>query len=114
MPVKKYVIYFLVLSLISISLYGARKILVKREPIEVEVESVKVGDIEEIVPSVTSGTFKPLNEATVSALSLGQIARVNHQVGERGGAGEVIILMDDEELRAELSLARASVDAAKA
>ena len=62
--------------------------------------------------AAASGQVRSLREATLSARVSGTIARVAVEVGDRVGAGQVLLSLDAESARASAALARASLDAA--
>lgn len=60
------------------------------------------------------GTVKPIREARVGAKIMSKVARVTVNEGDRVSRGELLIKLDDSDLRAQAAQAAAGVDAARA
>ncbi len=63
---------------------------------------------------VTSGRVRPPARATLATLVAGRVATLGADAGQKIGAGQELLRLDDGEARATLDQARAAVDAARA
>ncbi len=83
-------------------------------PIEVEAARVSRGPVAETVTNTRAGTIKACQRARLAPPSGGQIARLPVKKGDRVQAGQVLLELWNEDIRAELSLAERDAVAAHA
>ena len=81
----------------------------RRNIIEVKVVEVKRGAIERTVTSVSSGTVEPMKRVRMQALLPLRIKEVNFKEGERVKANDVIVKLDDSEIKIKLELQEAAL-----
>ncbi|HEY8609762.1 MAG TPA: efflux RND transporter periplasmic adaptor subunit [Roseomonas sp.] len=80
-------------------------------PVNVAVAPVRTGSVVERTESV--GTVRAREAVTITAKLPGMVTSIRFQEGERVQAGEVLVVLDDAALRAELDQARALLDDAR-
>lgn len=83
--------------------------LFRETPLDVTVEPVRRGVVEQTVAAITSGTVMPPRRAMVAAAMLGVISRVHVQEGERVVAGDLLMELEHAELDAQVALAEANL-----
>ncbi len=81
--------------------------------IEIKVTPVKRGDIERTITGVSTGTVDPLRRVRLQALLPLRVQEVRFKEGERVKKGEVIVKLDDSEIKIKLDLQRAALTAAE-
>lgn len=81
--------------------------------IEVKTVKVKRGRIERSITGVSSGTVEPLRRVRLQALLPLRIREVNFREGERIEKGDVIIKLDDSEIKIKLDLQKAALTSAE-
>ncbi|MBP0443996.1 efflux RND transporter periplasmic adaptor subunit [Roseomonas sp. SSH11] len=80
-------------------------------PVNVAVAPVRQGRVIERAESV--GTVRAREAVTITAKNTGIVTAIRFQEGQRVAAGDVLLVMDDAALRAELDQARAQLDDAR-
>lgn len=80
--------------------------------VPVAVAEVTTGDIEDTLE--VTGTIEAAHDVTISSKIMGKVAAVQAKEGQRVGAGQVLIRLEDRELRAQVKQAEAGLDTAKA
>ena len=60
------------------------------------------------------GTIRAVHETTIGSKLLARVVEVNLKAGQKVHAGDVLIRLDDTDLRAKLQQAKAAVAAAEA
>jgi HlyD family secretion protein len=93
---------------------GAVLWLRRPEPISVEVVAASRGSVAETVTNTRAGTVKACQRAKLAPPSGGQIARLPVKKGERVQAGQVLLELWNDDIRAELSVTERDVAAARA
>jgi HlyD family secretion protein len=83
-------------------------------PIEVVVKRVGKGTVERTVANTRAGTVEPTRRAKLSLSVGGQIAKLPVQEGDVVKAGQLLVELWNEDLRAQVELAQHEADAAKA
>jgi HlyD family secretion protein len=83
-------------------------------PIEVVVKRVEKGTVERTVANTRAGTVEPTRRAKLSLSVGGQIAKLPVQEGDVVKAGQLLVELWNEDLRAQVELAQHEADAAKA
>src|SRR3990172_11828062 len=97
-----YVIIFLLSIGLIVYLYS------HKTPVEVRVIKVRRGMVERTITGVSSGTVDPLKRVRLQALLPLRIKEVHFKEGDRVKKGDVIIRLDDSEMRIKLNLQRAA------
>ena len=101
---------FLVLVIVGITAY------VKTRPeVKVKVTAMKAGkeDVAVSVAPISAGEIYPRAKATISAEAFGKIKELKKRKGDYVQAGEVIAVLDLDDLKTRLAQAQAQVLAAK-
>lgn len=98
-----------IVSIVSLLLYSTRA-----KPVKVLVEKVEIGTIEETVVNTRAGTVKACRRAKMSPSMGGQIASLTVKEGDSVKQGDVLLALWNDDLQAEIGLARSEVKAAKA
>ena len=97
-----YVIIFLLSIGLIVYLYS------HKTPVEVRVIKVRRGMVERTITGVSSGTVDPLKRVRLQALLPLRIKEVHFKEGDRVKKGDVIIRLDDSEIRIKLDIQRAA------
>ncbi|MBI5407306.1 MAG: efflux RND transporter periplasmic adaptor subunit [Nitrospirae bacterium] len=84
-----------------------------KTPVEVRVIKVRRGMVERTITGVSSGTVDPLKRVRLQALLPLKIREVHFKEGDRVKKGDVIIRLDDSEIRIKLDLQRAALRGAE-
>ncbi|MCK4705891.1 MAG: efflux RND transporter periplasmic adaptor subunit, partial [Gammaproteobacteria bacterium] len=98
-----------VILIVLMLLYGTRP-----KPVKVLVEAVEMGSIEETVANTRAGTVKACRRAKMSPSMGGQIASLTIKEGDSVKQGYVLLALWNDDLQAEVGLARSEAKAAKA
>lgn len=85
---------------------------VSRETIPVQIVSVTSGSL--IAHHSAAGTITPVTESKVAAQVSGVVLRVDHRAGASVKQGEVVVQLDDSQLKLAVESAQAALDSAKA
>ncbi len=88
--------------------------LTRPEPVAVVVQKVQRGTVEATVANTRAGTVMACRRARLSTADGGQIAKLPVHEGDRVKAGQLILALWSEDLRANLALAGAEVVTARA
>lgn len=88
-------------------------LLIKRA-IPDSVDTVTVERREVVSTLVTTGRVRTVSRASLGALMVGTVARVDVREGDRVTAGQLLFALEDDELRAAVEEARARLAAAEA
>ena len=84
------------------------------DPIEVEVVEASRGDVEETVTNTRAGTVKACQRAKLAPPAGGQIARLPVKKGDRVQAGQVLLELWNDDIRAQLAVTERDAAAARA
>ena len=98
-----------VISIVVILLFSTRP-----KPVKVVVETVEIGSIEETVVNTRAGTVKACRRAKMSPAMGGQIASLTVKEGDSVKQGDILLSLWNDDLQAEVGLARSEARAAKA
>jgi len=83
------------------------------KPVPVTVYKVATGRVEDTVVNSRAGTVKSRLRAEMSPGIAGLVDRIAVKKGEKVRKGQVLLLLDDEEYRAQVNLAERSLEAAR-
>lgn len=97
----------LAVALISLFMFTTRS-----KPVKVHVAKVARGSIEETVANTRAGTVKPCRRAQMAPPSGGQIALMPIKEGDEVKKGQLLLELWNEDLRAQVQLARSEAAAA--
>lgn len=84
----------------------------QEKPISVEVELVRRGRVEALVPSISAGTIAPWRKALISAEYPGVVERLLVREGEEVQKGAILAQLDDREARSRVRSLEASLQTA--
>ena len=98
-----------VTSIVVILLYSTRP-----KPVKVLVETVEMNSVEETVANTRAGTVKACRRAKMAPAMGGQIASLPVKEGDSVKQGDVLLMLWNDDLQAEVGLARSEAKAAKA
>jgi len=102
-------------ALVIILLVGAVLWYITRpEPVTVPVAKAERGPVEETVANTRAGTVEAVRRAKIAPDISGRVIRLPVDDGDRVKAGDVLLELWNEDLRAERDLARARLEAARA
>jgi HlyD family secretion protein len=93
---------------------GAALWLGRPEPISVEVVEVGRGTVAETVTNTRAGTVKACQRAKLAPPAGGQIARLPVRKGDRVEAGQVLLELWNDDIRAQLAVTERDAAAARA
>jgi HlyD family secretion protein len=93
---------------------GAALWLGRPEPIPVEVVEVGRGTVAETVTNTRAGTVKACQRAKLAPPAGGQIARLPVKKGDRVAAGQVLLELWNDDIRAQLAVTERDAAAARA
>lgn len=96
-----------VVSIVLILLYSTRP-----KPVKVLVQAVEIGSIEETVANTRAGTVKSCRRAQMAPAMGGQIASLPVKEGDAVKKGDVLLALWNDDLQAEVGLARSEARAA--
>lgn len=88
--------------------------LSRPEPVQVRVQAVEVGLVEESVSNTRAGTVKACRRARLAPGIGGQIARLDVHEGDRVKTGDVLLELWNRDLEAQLALAGREAEAGDA
>ena len=107
----RWIVGLAILALLPILL---RATLLRPKPVEVEVATLGPGLVEDTVTNSQAGTVKSRRRARVGAERAGRIAELHHREGNFVAPGELLIVLDQATVRAQLEAARRDAEAARA
>ena len=96
-------------AIVVMLLYGTRA-----KPVKVLVEAVEMGSIEETVANTRAGTVKACRRAQMAPAMGGQIASLPVKEGDSVKQGDILLALWNDDLQAEVGLARSEAKAAQA
>jgi len=102
-----------VVAIILLSGVFTRYVLLKPKPVEITAYTVSSGKVEETVTNSKAGTVKVRRRAKLSPEMGGRVVFLGAREGERVSTGQVLLRLDDSELRASLQLAERGYQAAQ-
>lgn len=108
---KKRILILVILVALFVLL---RLTLLAPKPVPVSAYTVKKGLVEETISNSKAGTVKVRQRANLSPQIGGQVIFLGKREGQRVKAGELLLRLDDSELRANLELAERALGSARA
>ena len=84
------------------------------EPVAVRVEPVEVGPVEQTVANTRAGTVKACRRARLAPSIGGQIATLKVHEGDRVKAGDLLLELWNQDLKAQVTLTEREAEAAQA
>lgn len=106
--------HLLIFSAVIISIVLVLAYSTRPKPVKVLVEAVEIGSIEETVANTRAGTVNACRRAKMSPAMGGQIATLTVKEGDAVKQGDVLLALWNDDLQAEVGLARSEAKAAKA
>lgn len=106
--------YLLLLPVLAAALFAGYRYLTREIPISVTAQTVDTGTVEATVANTRAGTVKARNRANLTPPIGGRIATLNVRKADTVKAGQVLLTLWSDDLRAELQLARNETEAAEA
>jgi len=103
-----------ILAGLAAGVVGLRFTLLAPEPVPVTVFRAAAGHVEETVTNSKTGTIKSRRRAQMSPEIAGRVRAIPVRAGTRVKRGDVLVQLADQDLRAQLTLQRRSLDAARA
>ena len=104
-----WIVVLIVLAVVALVEYMARP-----KPLSVVVQQVERGQVESIVANTRAGTVKACRRAHLAPQGGGQIAMLQAHVGDRVKAGQVLLTLWNDDLKAQVRLAQSEQKAAVA
>jgi membrane fusion protein, multidrug efflux system len=92
----------------------ASKLVAQSETSQTQQQSIPVELVELPLTESAVGTIRAVHETTIGSKLLARVVEVNLKAGQKVRAGDVLIRLDDTDLRARLQQAQANVSAAEA
>ena len=105
--------WILILSMVGI-VAGLIYIKTRPEPVSVVVKPVEKGRVEQTVANTRSGTVKACRRARLSPSVAGQIDKLPVREGDSVKSGQLLLEIWNEDLKAQLMLAKSDLVSAKA
>ncbi len=107
---KSLLIPILIWTLVAAAAVGAGAYFYMQEPvIEVTAGKVERCMVEETISSIASGTVMPKERSMVAAASIGTIAKVLVEEGDKVNEGDLLVELDHDEVDAQLALTQANL-----
>lgn len=105
--------WWIVILILLIGVAGI-EFLARSKPLPVIVQQAERGEVEAIVANTRAGTVKACRRAHLAPQGGGQIAKLQAHVGDRVEAGQVLLTLWNDDLKAQVRLAQAEQKAAAA
>ena len=99
-------------AIVAISVIAGVVYWVRFAPVQVASHSVEQGTI--VAEVMGTGTLEARVEASISPKIAGRVTKLFFDQGDRVSVGDLLVRLDDEELRQQVSIAEANVEAARA
>jgi HlyD family secretion protein len=111
---RKWTVRLVVLAVLAAAFFAARLTVLAPKPLAVHVFEVERGRVESTVTNSKAGTVKARRRAMLSPEIGGIVVEIGAHMGDHVEAGDVLVRMDDRSLRAQLELAQAGLETARA
>jgi HlyD family secretion protein len=108
-PVKPILLLALAGAIAAGWWYAARP-----KPVEVRVRAAEVGTVEAIVANTRAGTVKACRRAKLAPGTGGQLDRLEVRAGDRVAAGQLLLELWNQDLKAQVLLAQREAEAGEA
>lgn len=111
---RRWIVRLLVLAGIVAVVFALRATVFKPEPIEVTVDEISRGRVEQTVTNSRAGTVKARRRAQISPEIGGRVVDVPFREGEAFRKGDVLLRLDPSVSAARISVSRRELQAAEA
>jgi len=111
--VKKWFKSLLILGLCLVGVIALRLTVFKPNPVPVTVYRVGVGRVEDTVVNSRAGTIESRLRAKMSPGIAGLVREISARKGSRVKQSDVLLRLDDSEYKAQVRLARSTLEAAR-
>jgi HlyD family secretion protein len=112
--VKRWWKRILVIAVLAAIIVALRLFVFRPEPVPVTVRPVGRGTVEETVTNSKAGTVKARRRARISPEVGGRVAFIGARPGDMVRKGQVLLRLNDSDLRAAVALARQDLATARA
>ena len=102
-----------IIAILLLSGVFTRYVLLKPKPVEITAYTVQPGKVEETVTNSKAGTVKVRRRAKLSPAMGGRVVFLGAREGDKVAAGQVLLRLEDSDLRASLQLAERGYQAAQ-
>jgi len=102
-----------VLAIVAAIVLVARARYLQPAVVSVVATRVQLGTVEELVTNNKAGSVRARQQAALSPEIGGRVARLPIEEGDRVHAGDVLLAIADEDLRAQVAMQERSLDAAR-
>lgn len=106
--------FLLIIAVISVVIAGIWYTRFREDPIAVSVQPVERGRVETLIANTQAGSVRACRRAKLSPAMGGQIAHLPAQEGDRVKQGQVLLELWNQDLRAQITLAKQQAVAAVA
>ncbi len=106
--------HLLIFAAVAVAIVLTLLYSTRPKPVKVLVEAVEIDSIEETVANTRAGTVKACRRAQMAPAMGGQIASLPVKEGDIVKQGDILLELWNDDLRAEVGLARSEAKAAKA
>ena len=106
--------HLLIFAAVAVAIVLTLLYSTRPKPVKVLVEAVEIDAIEETVANTRAGTVKACRRAQMAPAMGGQIASLPVKEGDIVKQGDILLELWNDDLRAEVGLARSEAKAAKA
>jgi HlyD family secretion protein len=103
-----------VILLLLVAIAGSGWLLSRPQPVAVRVQTVERGLVEEVVANTRAGTVMACRRARLAPGTGGQIATLKVREGDRVEAGQLLLELWNQDLKAHVTLAEREAEAAEA
>jgi HlyD family secretion protein len=100
--------------LLLVAIAGSGWLLSRPQPVAVRVQTVERGLVEEVVANTRAGTVMACRRARLAPGTGGQIATLKVREGDRVEAGQLLLELWNQDLKAHVTLAEREAEAAEA
>lgn len=111
---RKWIIRGGIVVAVVLAWFVLRATVLAPKPVEVSVEAVARGTVEETVSNTRAGTVKTRQRAALSPEVGGRVTQIPHRKGARVQKGDLLLQLDDSTQRAQLLLAERDRESARA
>jgi len=105
---------WIITLIVVAALAGLYHYLSRPKPVAVLLQSIDRGKVESIVANTRAGTVKACRRALLAPPTGGQIASMQVHIGDRVEAGQVLLTLWNDDLKAQMQLAQGDVKVVRA